>query len=265
MIISHLHKFIFLHSRKTAGTSLTVSLSRFLGPEDLQFSGIVEGSKTGIFPPKRVIREAWLQPNLHGLHHLAGGVGGFWKSTSTRFKKRYRARLGGSGSHPTLTEVRIGFPIESRNYLKFAVTRNPWEKTFSDYRWKKSQAKTSWSFDEFVRKLASPGSRSAGIPSDPANWNSFGDLNGVGVDFMIRYGKLQEDIVLLCSQIGIDFDGWLPNLKPGRSSSQEYLGAYSAESKKIVRDLNLAEIECFGYEFGSCLPSKPLIGRSDLR
>ena len=36
MIISYRHKFIFMHSRKTAGSSVTALLSHHLGPQDIQ-------------------------------------------------------------------------------------------------------------------------------------------------------------------------------------------------------------------------------------
>jgi hypothetical protein len=35
LIISHRHRFIFLKTRKTAGTSVEIALSRFCGPDDV--------------------------------------------------------------------------------------------------------------------------------------------------------------------------------------------------------------------------------------
>jgi len=35
MIISHKHKFIYIKCRKTAGTSIEMSLSKLCGPQDI--------------------------------------------------------------------------------------------------------------------------------------------------------------------------------------------------------------------------------------
>ena len=42
MIISHKHKFIFLHSRKCAGSSMEVALNKYLGPNDIQIGSWTE-------------------------------------------------------------------------------------------------------------------------------------------------------------------------------------------------------------------------------
>ena len=35
MIVSHAHKFIFIKTKKTAGTSLEIALSKYCGAEDV--------------------------------------------------------------------------------------------------------------------------------------------------------------------------------------------------------------------------------------
>jgi hypothetical protein len=41
MIISHAHKFIFLHARKCAGSSVTAYLNPLLGPDDIQIRELI--------------------------------------------------------------------------------------------------------------------------------------------------------------------------------------------------------------------------------
>jgi len=35
MIISHKHRFVFIKTRKTAGTSMEIALSKYCGPDDI--------------------------------------------------------------------------------------------------------------------------------------------------------------------------------------------------------------------------------------
>ena len=50
MILSRKHRFIFLHNRKKAGSSVTVSLSRYLGPWDTQIGLHHEAMEDEIYP-----------------------------------------------------------------------------------------------------------------------------------------------------------------------------------------------------------------------
>jgi hypothetical protein len=49
MIVSHEHKFIFLKSKKTAGTSIELALSQLCGPSDIltPLTRIDEASRAG--------------------------------------------------------------------------------------------------------------------------------------------------------------------------------------------------------------------------
>ena len=51
VIISHKHKFIFLHCRKAAGSSISVALAKYLGFRDIQLSAIKETFQAGLRPP----------------------------------------------------------------------------------------------------------------------------------------------------------------------------------------------------------------------
>ena len=82
MIISHQHKFIFVHCRKTAGSSVVSSLSRYLGPQDLQFSGITDGRKLNLYPPRRVITESLAFMSYQDYISLLIGKKSFWDLVS---------------------------------------------------------------------------------------------------------------------------------------------------------------------------------------
>jgi hypothetical protein len=100
MIISHRHRFIFLKTVKTGGTSVEIALSRYCGEEDVA---------------------AYALPDYYRL--LVQG----------EEKKLY-------WNHITATEVRnrIGADIWN-SYFKFTVERNPWDKTVSDFYWRASR------------------------------------------------------------------------------------------------------------------------------
>ena len=53
MIISYKHKFIFIHCRRVAGTSIETLLSRFLGHNDILIGNWPSCYQSGVIPNKR--------------------------------------------------------------------------------------------------------------------------------------------------------------------------------------------------------------------
>mgnify|MGYP006281438669 CR=1 FL=1 len=95
MIISHKHKFIFIKTRKTAGSSISKILRDYLSPND-----IADGDWYDNLKPLNV--------NYHR-HSMEGHQKAKWIS-----KK---------------------FPYEWKHYYKFTIERNPWQKAISAYRY----------------------------------------------------------------------------------------------------------------------------------
>ncbi len=120
MIISHRHRFIFLKTHKTAGTSLEIALSKFCGPEDII---------TPLQPADEALRRALgvRGPQHHGERPLR-----------LYFRKAWLRRLG-SGRRPpdyfnhiSAAQLRPRIdPAIWAGYSKFAVSRNPWDAMFS--------------------------------------------------------------------------------------------------------------------------------------
>jgi hypothetical protein len=102
MIISHKHKFIFLKTKKTAGTSIEISLSRYCGNKDII---------TPISPADEKIR-----------------------SKLGKSPQNYQLNQQGLYNHISAKELKSVIGEEVWNtYYKFSFDRNPWDKVISFY------------------------------------------------------------------------------------------------------------------------------------
>lgn len=105
MIISHKHKFIFIKTNKTAGTSIEIALSKFCGPED-------------IITPISIEDE------------------------DIRQKLGYRGpqNYGNFYNHISAKEIKENINENIwQEYFKFCVERNPWDRFISFYYFRNSK------------------------------------------------------------------------------------------------------------------------------
>jgi hypothetical protein len=253
MLLSHRHKFIFLHCRKSAGSSIVVSLARYLGPNDLQISGIVDAVEEGIRPPERVVREAFPSMNLWVRIAMRSGSRRFWSAVSRNLKKKYFPLLGDRAANAPAVLVRQAFPKEWEHYFKFCVVRNPWDKTLSDYFWRTRGLQNPPSFESYVLGLESGDSLNGIIPRNHDNWPLFTINDHIVVDKVIRYENLKPDLDSAIKTVGIKWDGWLPRKKggfrPKNRQNLHYRAAYQDRTAEIVARLYRKEIAAFGYSF----------------
>lgn len=117
MIISHLYKFIFIKTAKTAGTSLEVFLSNVCGDDDV-FTPIIPHVK-----PHR----------------------------SRNFKNQ-----GFYNHMPGQQIAKLIDPEIWNTYFKFCVERNPWDKTLSHYYMLKNRSKTPFSLENYFQEKTFP-------------------------------------------------------------------------------------------------------------
>ncbi len=261
MIISHEHRYIFLHSRKTAGSSICVSLARSLGPNDLQLSGLSETYQEGIPYTKRVLEEAATsQMERQTLAQKLLRIGP--RSNANKAKnvkkyllEKYRHDLGESQpQHSYATSIQSKFPLEFENYRKFCVVRNPWTKAVSDYFWRIKNIQSPPSFEEFIRAIEKGDSLNDIVRLRyHDNWPIYTIDNEIVADRVIRFENLKAGLQETCTEFGIPFDGWLPNAKSGHrpKSGKKALpiSFYTHELKDTVGRLYEKEINAFGYTF----------------
>ena len=147
MIISHEHKFIFLKTRKTAGTSVELALRQLCGPDDI------------IAPIGNA--EERRQQSLHyeGRPPQNWRVHGWWQSPRPLFKRYwFRFNPGDYGfyNHIPAKEARALLNDDKawRSYFKFAFERNPWDRQVSAYHFRYRDTKPAPPFSTYMRRRA---------------------------------------------------------------------------------------------------------------
>lgn len=244
MIISHKHKFIFLHCRKNAGSSVSVSLYRYLGPFDIAIGSWDDAINNGIFPNKRMYFWAFQSPS-------------FFKFTpdainSSIKRKAIKVMPGTGATHATASQIKLRFPQKFKKYKKFCIIRNPYDRVISDYYWRlKVMKKLDQipSFSEYLNALKSGDTLNGFVPKLPDNWNIYTIDNQIAVDYICFYENLENDLKdVLVSDIGLNWDSWMPLAKQGKLG-YDYSSFYTEKEKQIVYEIFSKEIETFGYKF----------------
>lgn len=263
MIISYRHRYIFLHCRKTAGSSICVSLARDLGPDDLQLSALSETLDAGIPLTSRVLRDAAAQARANRRLSTSIAMLGLRgrKTREHAIKKlvleRYRSAWDEpQPQHAYAETIARAFPEEWKTFRKFCVVRNPWTKTVSDYFWRIKNLSDPPSFAEFV------GAIERGDPMGDIvrvryhdNWPLYTIDNQVIADEVVRFENLVPGLTEACARLDIPFDGWLPrakgNHRPKTGARADPLSFYTPELRDTVGRLYEKEIDTFGYSFGA--------------
>ena len=118
-MISHKHKFIFVHIPKNAGSSINHELKNMCEIGDKMIKDITESNN-------------WFRPD---------------DIYPRDIPKAY-------GKHANDNDMRILLKDEYADYYKFCVVRNPWDRLVSIY-WYELGTKipTNWSFSKFIRNI----------------------------------------------------------------------------------------------------------------
>lgn len=253
MIISHKHRFIFVHCCKTAGSSVVSSLSRYLGPDDLQFSSITDGIPFKIYPPRRVIKEALQMMSVRDYFKVITRPRSFWRTISNTIKKKYSDTLGCVSAHAPAAAVAATFPEEWRDYFKFCVVRNPWDKTVSHYFWDTKRKTNPPSFDEYVDALEK-GALPGIVLNHHSNWEMYTINDRVAMDYVVRFEDMNNGLAEALANTTVQWDGWMPHMKNRRSAKKDeprrhYREYYSDHSAQVVGRLYAKEIREFDYKF----------------
>lgn len=259
MIISHKHKFIFLHCRKVAGSSITTLLNRYLGSDDIQTGAwpdtIEAGGSYNTWALQIVQRSPWTL--------LRGSAGYAVRSKRLQYNPWVVNRLVQSyleternlpgGAHPLAERVRAFDPKAWRDYYKFCFVRNPWDYALSDFYWRSHMRGVSAiSFVEYLKRVEDPERPDPErlAPPHSSNWPIYSIDDKVSVDFVGRYETLEEDLRSVGKTLGLTLElQSVPRAKGRiRSHKKTMEEMYNGDAMALVSLIYRREISEFCYK-----------------
>ena len=248
MIISHRHRFIFVKSRKTGGTSVEIGLSNFVGPNDVV---------TPITPRDELIR-------------LRSGTSCRNFANDPKTEKRYLEELSDGPvsalpsyvvkdqkfvNHMPLSEILSIFGKSVDGYKIISLERHPYEKAVSlsnfllGYRTYIAGGALQASVEDMkahIDELITSGKMREKI----RNWDLYTVEGRYQVDFMLQHASLQDDFSMLLSQLGLPaMDDRLPITKLGtRDRTVSARDLLSLNQRSAIQEICAEEFEFFKYE-----------------
>jgi hypothetical protein len=231
VIISHEHRFIFIKTMKTAGTSIEIALSKFCGPRDVI---------TPIDPEDEEIRRAlgyrgpqnYLVPfSRYSLRH--------W----TRFVSHGQGRRR-FFNHMGARQIRRAVHRRVwQSYYKFCVDRNPWDKVVSLYFWQhKSEPRPTLS--QFIRS----GGIQVGVRRGGFDLYSIDGV--IVVDRVCRYERLDEELALVAERVRLPEVPQPPRAKgETRTDRRHYRELLTEEDRDEIARVFQQEIRYLQYRF----------------
>ncbi|MEL6338647.1 MAG: hypothetical protein AAFQ65_01940 [Myxococcota bacterium] len=228
MIISHRYRFIFVKTYKTAGSSIEAFLSNVCGPSDVvtplapHVPGHEPRNHVGRF---NLWQELVLEPEEH-----RRTLRDFFRST------RYY-------SHLPAKVIRSRVPADTwRQYFKFTVERNPWDKTLSHYHMLRRsplhRIDDLESLDDYFDRGLSC-----------RNYELYTKCGRLLVDRVLRYEALDSELTDVFSQLGVPFLGSLRTRAKSqfRYDRRHYSEVLTGAQIERVADLHQDEISLMGY------------------
>ncbi len=259
MIISHKHRFIFLKTFKTAGSSIEYYLAQYCGPEDIiipmnnekdcsyarNWKGFIARhvlqtplKKKGFFQKLKALRHYLI------LKEIAAAPPVYNQQKASPALVYLLDICGHMGAIPA--RHMIGEKIWNE-YFVFCVERNTWERLVSFYLWKKRDLqinkKGELSFADFINNPQ----------NKKHNFHFYADSSGrLMVDRILRFENLDEEMEQVCQKLGLPFENWKKSkrLKVSRyPDGHGYRHFYTEQQKELVAKDFAGEIAFMNYTF----------------
>ncbi|MCB0166337.1 MAG: sulfotransferase family 2 domain-containing protein [Anaerolineae bacterium] len=230
MIISHKHKFIFIKTKKTAGTSIEIALSKFCGDEDVI---------TPITPADERTRSrlGYRGPQNYLPLISDDGSGDAVNAPGSRQKKcRFINHSGAKKIRRCIGED------EWNSYYKFCFERNPWDRFISLYYWR-CRSEPRLTISAFLDTDIPLNLKRRGI-------NLYTIAGEIAVDRVCLYENLTKELENIRQRLGLPEKLELPRAKAAfRTDRRSYREILNEEQAAKIGALFSQEIGLFNYEF----------------
>jgi hypothetical protein len=230
VIISHEHRFVFVKTKKTAGTSVEVFLSSFCGADD-----VITPIHPPVAPHEPRNDSGWFNP----LPEIVSARGRNTRQSLGTLRRRLRFY---NHIPAYAARARLGRATWD-GYFVFTIERDPWEKVLSHFAMLSSMGLASSLDDYLERCLDLPLNRP--LYTDPRDGTLL-------VDRVLRYESLDSDLGEVCATLGLEWPGSLTvrakaDYRVNRAPAVE---VFTDAQRDRVAELFAAEIAAHGYAFG---------------
>lgn len=221
MLISHKHKFIFLHNYKVAGMSITKALSSY---------ALVDSPKTSLIS---------LFIDYCGLNNIFNGLTG---TGLDRLTSKYCY-----SKHINASELKDSMPDKHFNrYFKFGFVRNPWDWQVSLYSYMKNKVDhhqhhliKNMSFEDYIEWR---------VNEDLHLQKSFfyDSSDNCLVDFIGKLENIESEVEQISKKINIKIN--LPHVNKSKRK-RDYKTYYNSNTRKMIEQHFEEDIRLFNYQY----------------
>ncbi|MGK0364729.1 MAG: hypothetical protein ACI85O_001787 [Saprospiraceae bacterium] len=218
LLVSHIKKFIFIKTAKTAGTSVESYFEQYC---------VEPGKWTQAHERNQQVTD----------YGMVGGRG------SGRFEVLH--------AHLSAEKIKLLLPeFQWNEYFKFSVIRNPYDRLVSRFFF--NIKRDTPELIDFNKRDDVINAFRLFVTQHLYKIENHLLIDGVlAPDYLIRYESLNKDIAEVCRKIGVEFDpSRIPVFKSGiRENTFSMDDLYDVKTKEYVEKNYLAELERFNYSY----------------
>lgn len=229
MIVSHKHRFIFLKTRKTAGTSIEIALSAFCADNDII---------TPIDADDEAVRKTHggRGPQHYKLPWKAHTPGECVRAALGKPRKQFY-------NHMPAAEAKalLGDSIWN-TYYKFCFERNPWDKVLSQF----------FALGGHQRFGSIKNYLTGGEVARIWGYDLYSIKRHLAVDKVYKYEEMDESLAHISHTLALDVPLTLPHTKAKgsrRGNREPYQNLFSPEERELVEVIFAREIRLLGYVY----------------